>query len=201
MIVTFLIPAAFLIAAAVDALRGTFIMVVLVAASFAAILATFPAAADVPDRIGHNVESLHGCDRIVARDDQLASPRAFLRRLVPDQDAQAGARMQGRGEGVVDQLPVLARALEGDARDVQIAIAHIAYRDGALPEATGLHAADAGRSRDRELPGGHGAGNSDALRARRIVARDRERVHNSAPRPPSSSAKLGLTSRPKKATG
>ncbi len=70
---------------------------------------------------------------------------------------------------------MLALALEGNAGNMKLAIAHVADRDRALPETTRLHAPDARRARDGELAGGHIPRNGDAFRARWIVAADRYR--------------------------
>src|SRR6185503_1948386 len=130
--------------AAVEALQAAAVAGVLVAAALAALLAVLAAAAGIPSRVGHDVEDLHGRRRIVAPDDQFAGARALLRGLVAGQHAKARTGVQRRREGVVDQLPVLVPALEADACHVELAVADVADRDGALTQAVSLHAADAG---------------------------------------------------------
>src|SRR5687768_17075235 len=63
--------------------------------------------------------------------------------------------MQCRGEGIVDQLPVAALALERNARHVQFAIAGVTDGDGAFRSTAGLYPAEAQRSCNCELPRGH----------------------------------------------
>lgn len=51
--------------------------------------------------------------------------------------------MERRGEGIVDQLPMTILALEGNARNVQFAIAHITDGEGAFRAAAGFHSPEA----------------------------------------------------------
>jgi hypothetical protein len=81
------------IATGVDALRATTIVMALLAASLAAIVTTFLAPAVAPDRVSHDVKSFHGCNRVVALNDQLATPRTLFGGLIPNQDTQARAGM------------------------------------------------------------------------------------------------------------
>lgn len=57
--------------------------------SFVTIVTAILTAAVAPDRISHNVESLYGCIRVIAGDDQFATSRTFLGSLIPNQDIQA----------------------------------------------------------------------------------------------------------------
>ena len=80
--------------------------------------------------------------------------------------------MEGGREGAVDQFPVTAGVPEPHARYVQLAVAHVADRDGAFGAAAGLDAAEEcgaghGQSARRRLTGHH-----DGCRAGRIVADD-----------------------------
>ena len=162
-IMIFTTPVFLFIAAIIHALPAGTIVVVTVATAFPAILAVLPAAAVVPDRVGQHVHGYDRIDRIVAGDDQLATFRAFLGGLVADQDIEARAGMERCREGVVDQPPVLALALEGYASDMQFAVADVADRDGSLGTATSLDAAEAGRSGYGDLPGRCKSGKRDAF--------------------------------------
>src|SRR6266436_2533029 len=79
-------------ATGVDALHATALVeVALLATSLAAIVTTFLAPAVAPARVSRDVKSFHGCNRVVARDDQLATPRTLFGSLIPNQDTQARA--------------------------------------------------------------------------------------------------------------
>ncbi len=134
-VVIFVNLAAFVPTTAIDTLGATRLTVVLVTTSFAAIVTTLVAPVIVPDRVGHDIKRFNGGIRIVTLDDQLTAFRTLFLRTVPNQDTQTRARMQRRGEGVVDQLPVFALTLECNAGHMKLAVAYVADRDGALPEA------------------------------------------------------------------
>src|SRR3954451_23671406 len=110
--------------------------VVLLAPAPAAILAALLAPAPVPDRVRQHLERPHRRRRVVARDHQLAAPRALLRRPVPDREAQAGPGMQRRRERVVQDRPTRALPLEPDAADVELAVADVADRNRPVRTAT-----------------------------------------------------------------
>ena len=71
--------------------------------------------------------------------------------LVADDDRKARPRMQRGRERVVDQLPVAILAFERDARDVQLAVAHVADRDRSLLLAACRHFAEEGRAGHDQL--------------------------------------------------
>jgi hypothetical protein len=52
-------------------------------------VAVMLAATPIPDGVRHDIERLDRCGRVIARDDQLTRDRAFLGRLVADNDTQA----------------------------------------------------------------------------------------------------------------
>ena len=114
-----------LVTATIDCLRITARLVMLVAAALAAVVAALLHTLGLP-RVAHHIESLHRHNRVVARNDEFASPRTSLC-LVPNEHAQAGAGAQHRREGIPEP-PVMALALERHARHVQAAIAYIADR-------------------------------------------------------------------------
>ncbi len=78
-------------ATGIEALRATTFVVMLPATSLAAIVTTFLAPTVAPDRVSHDVKSFRGCNRVIARDDQLATSRTLFSRLVPNQDTQTRA--------------------------------------------------------------------------------------------------------------
>ena len=92
----------------------------------AASLAALLAPTGVPDRIGQHVHGLDGQVRVIAFDDELAGARALLRGLVPDHYVETRSRVQCRREGIVEELPVMALALEPDAGHVQRAVTGVA---------------------------------------------------------------------------
>src|SRR5215471_9636808 len=164
------------VAAAVgDAAAAATVRVAFVAAALLAVVAAMPAAARVPDGVGQEVHALDRRRGIVAGYDELASPRAFLRGLVSDHNAEARAPWQRLRERIVDELPMAVLAAERDAGHVQVALAHVADRERPLGQAAGLHAAEAERSRDHELARGRFARDGDRAGARGIVAEDGNR--------------------------
>jgi hypothetical protein len=107
------------------------------------VITTLRVAALVPNGVRHHVQSLDRSNRIVARDDQLATYRTFFGGLVSDDDAQTRTRVQCCRERIVDQLPVRVFALERNARHVQTAFPDVTDGDGALRAAACLHSAEA----------------------------------------------------------
>lgn len=99
-------------------IAATAFLVALIAASLPAVVATLLAAAIAPDCVGHQIESPDGSSRIVACDHQLATSGAFFGGFVSDDHAQTRTWMQLRRERIVNQLPVMALALERNARHV-----------------------------------------------------------------------------------
>jgi hypothetical protein len=162
------------ITTAVLAILTTAVLMTLFATPLLAILATLLAAAVVPNRVSHHVQGFDGGARIVALDDKFATSRTLFRGLVANDDAQARTRVQGRREGVVDQLPVMVLALERNAGHMELAVAHITDGYGALGTAAGLHSAEARRAGDRELARRCVARDGDGPRASWVVAEDRD---------------------------
>ena len=91
---------------------------------------------------------------------------------VLDDDLEARAWMQLRREGIVQDLPVTALALETHAGHVQGALADIADGEGAICAAAGVHAAEVCRAGDGKPARRRVAADQDRGRARRIVAED-----------------------------
>ncbi len=80
--------------------------------------------------------------------------------------------MQRRGKGIVDKLPMLMLAANGNAGHVQVTIAHVADGESPFGDTAGLHAGEAERAGDREFAGRRFAGDGQCLWAQRIVASD-----------------------------
>ena len=118
----------------------------------------------VPDRVSQHVQSLDWCNRVVARDDQLAAPRTLFRGLVPDHDAQARAGMQRRGERIVDQLPVLLLRLNATLVTCSVQSPTLQIEMVRSPRQQAFTPPNARRAGDGELAGRRIAGNGDALR-------------------------------------
>lgn len=97
------------------------------AAAAAALALAFGAgpAAFVPDGIGDDFHDLDRCGRVITGDYQVTGSGELLRGVIADDDAQARAGLQSRGEGVVDELPVRVVVPEGDVRHVQLAAPHL----------------------------------------------------------------------------
>ncbi len=142
------------------------------AISFIAVIATLRVAALIPNGVRQHVQSLDWSDRIVARNDQLATYRAFFGGLVSHDDAQTRTRVQRCRERIVDQLPMTVFALERDARDVQTAFTDVTDGDGTLRATARLHSAEAQRAGDSELTRRRIAVDRERLRTRWIAARD-----------------------------
>ena len=132
------------IAVVVALLAAAGFAVPLFTTALAAVVAAFPAAAVTPDRRGQELQNLDRRGRVVAGDDQFTGPRVLFRGFVANHDSKARTRMQRGRERVVDQLPVAVLAFERDARDVQLAVAHVADRDDPLLTAACPHATEEG---------------------------------------------------------
>ena len=104
-----------------------------------------------PTGIGHEVQKLLRRIGVVTHDDQFAWSRAFFSRLVADEDIEAGTRMQGCWEWIVDQFPVLAIALQRDVSNVELAVSDIADRDRTLSKTPALHSPDTCRACHHKL--------------------------------------------------
>jgi len=115
-----------IIAVIVAVLAAGGVAVLLLAFPHAAIVAAFPAAAVGPNRVGHDLQELDRHRWVIAMDDQITRSWTFFRRLVADNRAQAGTRMEGRWEWIVNQLPMSVPVPERHARDMKLAVAHIA---------------------------------------------------------------------------
>src|ERR1700729_1916791 len=95
------------------------------------VLATLFAAA-IPNRVGQHLDELDRRHWVVALDHQLARTRALLIGAVLNDDPQTRTRLQRRREGIVQQPPVPAPALEPYTRHPQGAVARVADRKGAV---------------------------------------------------------------------
>ena len=129
--------------------------------------------APLPDRVSKHLDTFHRRHRIVAFDHQLARPRAFLAGAILNDDRKTRARMQCRREWIVKQFPAPAHAHEVHAGHAQRAVTGITDRQGAVRATPRAHAAKRRRPGDRQLAGRRLAGDVDAGRARRIIARTR----------------------------
>jgi len=113
-------------------------------------------------------------------DDKLTALRLTVRAIL-NHDSQTRARMQGRGERVVDQFEVAPLPTELDARHEQPTIADVTNRQSLLgyaaidfaelsrpiyPQPTGLHVT---RHRDRVRTGGIIAEHGDRRRIGSVV--------------------------------
>ncbi len=78
--------------------------------------------------------------------------------------------MQCCRERIVDELPVVVFVFERGAGNVQLAVSHIADRDGALDLAASLYSAEEGRAAHRNLARGGIPGNLHALQSRGVIA-------------------------------
>jgi hypothetical protein len=133
------------------------LLVAFVARTLFAVLAAFLAPA-LPDRIRQRLNSLRWLIRIVARNDNLGATRNAFIRPVADDNAEAGTRMKCCREWIVDQSPVLRFFLEGNAADVQHALADIADGYGSLRRAAGDDPPEAQRPCYRQFAGRGEAG-------------------------------------------
>jgi hypothetical protein len=127
------------------------VVMTFVAAALSAVLATAFAAALAPDCVSHYVQRFDRRNRIVARDDQLASDGTFLHRFVADDNAQARAGMQYRRKWIVDQLPETALPFKRDARHIQAAFAHVADGQRTFGTAARFYSAETKRTAHRDF--------------------------------------------------
>ncbi len=110
--------------------------------SIAALLFTIAAVLAIvavrPDRHRHERQQPDGHRGIVTADDEVARSRVLLCGVVADDHPQAGARVQIGRERIVDQFPVRVLVPEGDAGDVQLAVACVADGNRGLDSAAGF---------------------------------------------------------------
>jgi len=153
----------FLLTAVVGSALAAAVGMAFVVAAFLAFVAVIFAPAVVPDGVGEAIEDSYGMMGIVALDHEFTADRASLGGLVPYDDAEAGAGMQSRREGIADQLPVGIPAFEFDALDVELTVAGVADGEGALGAAAGFDSAEAERAGDDDVAVRGEAGDVDGF--------------------------------------
>ena len=119
------------------------IAVALLARSLPAVIAAFLTAV-APDCVGANPHDRDRVRWVVARDDEFAGPWAFFGGFVKYDDREARTGMQRRRKGIINQFPMAVLVFERNARDIQLAIAHVTDRNRTLFPAARLHATDVG---------------------------------------------------------
>ena len=77
-------------------LAAAVVHVALLAGALPTLLATSPAAARIPDRVGQHFDDFDGHARVIALDDEFTGSRALLRRFISDDDVDTRSAVQRR---------------------------------------------------------------------------------------------------------
>jgi hypothetical protein len=112
-----LLPILAIVAARAGVTLPAVLGMVFVAATLVAVGAIF--SRPRPNRVCLNVNDLDGRGRIVALDHELADASALFDGVVLDHDRETGTRRQRRWKRVVQQAPVTALSLKGDAGNLK----------------------------------------------------------------------------------